>query len=76
MKELGIDGLSKSIKKAAKGPAEKIYKAVMKDCELYNNTDKYIDLVKVEQKIDCELELLENQQKTLEKLTEQLNGSL
>lgn len=78
VKQLGISRLRRVLEKAGRqqtseGLAERVYKAAIKGCELYDRSDEYIDFDELQKEFDCELELLDSHEKVQKKVDEAIN---
>jgi len=78
VKRLGISRLCKVLnetgrKHPAEGLAERVYEAAIRGCELYDQSDEFIDFDELQKEVDCELHLLESYEKVQQKVDEDIN---
>lgn len=78
VKHLGISRLHRVLEKAGRqqsseGLAERVYKAAIKGCELYDHCGEYIDFDELQKEVECELQLLESHEKVQKEVDEAIN---
>jgi len=78
VKHLGIFRLHRVLEKTGRqqpseGLAERLYKAAIRGCELYDRCDEYIDFDELQKEVECELQLLESHEQIQKKVDEAIN---
>jgi hypothetical protein len=84
VKRLGISRLCKVFEKKdrqhpAEGLAKRVYEAAIRACELFDNSDEFIDFDELQKEVNCELHLLESYeiiQQNVDEDIKRLYGSL
>jgi len=77
VEHLGISRLHRVLERAGRqksseGLAERVYKAAIRGCELYNHCGEYIDFDELQKEVECELQLLESHEKVQKEVDEDI----